>query len=535
MDGLTTLSTYIKAKTSVNDLKSTRTETYSSSKIEEMISDLQTQLNLVSNKDGKIYGVKFETASSPTGTRTEDAVGLTSTISSTTATGSSDFDDVYCFQTVRVNGYVDADGEFHETAVEGEPAFQTDGSNGDVFGRFNCSYFRYLADTDEYQITDTYVANEGWVPFEIFIRPDKTLRRNAYIACYEGSYDDNGQVASISGREPIYNLSVLTQNTLMQKKKALYGTDNEIDGKQYCGMTVEEVGYLRTLFMIEFATKNSQSIMNGYTNNFIQVLVKYATTDSYNVYIAENTTDETDFLLGQSISISSSGLTAAPDRGLDSAHATVNRKVITGKTTETIDDITYLVLTIDNDGVPFSTTTDMYVSTMPCRTGLTDVIPGHTGYALSNGGHGPMKYRNIENFYGNLWTTISDLQIRAYVPYVQNDCTVQTSTTINNATDWVALTDYTVAETTAQYVKTLGYDENHPNVNLPTEVGGSTTTYWCDYYWIAGGNQEVFFGGTFGLGASCGFACWLCSVGLSYSSWSRGCRISANGQHGFIN
>ena len=108
---------------------------------------------------GKIYGVKFPLASyssAPAGERTEAAVGLTAAASTDETAAANDFDLEPCFMFTRVNGHLTSDGEFVETAIEGDPAFSVDGSNGDVYVRWSTRFFRYIiTDThEEIQITD---------------------------------------------------------------------------------------------------------------------------------------------------------------------------------------------------------------------------------------------------------------------------------------------------------------------------------------------------------------------------------------------
>ena len=43
--------------------------------------------------------------------------------------------------------------------------------------------------------------------------------------------------------------------------------------------------------------------------------------------------------------------------------------------------------------------------------------------------------------------------------------------------------------TSSNWITKLGYDANHPTINYPSAVGGSQTTYYCDYMWYASGNR----------------------------------------------
>ena len=494
------------------------------------ISAISKKLEDMLARDGKIYGVRFPVASyssSPLGERIGAAVGLTADVSTDAYAAINDFDNVPCFKNVMANGYVGTDGEFVETAVEGDANFSRDGSNGDVYSRFPLSYFRYTTTEDgnyeEWQITDTFRENAGWCPFGIFIRPDGSLRPYAYIAAYEMGYNSEGVAASISGVIPAYNtytnmnngittagLSHNTQLTEIRKK-----------GSQYCGMTTKEVTFLQFLFCVEFATKNSQSIMAGCTNFNFQLHPTVAEMGVSRV-ITSNT-DAAKYPVGCTVSL---GLAngESKDRGYASIHSIVNRKKVTSK--EVYDDNNTAIY-IDNGGETFDTTVDMYLTTMPWNTGITDTVKGSSGSITSNtNSHYPMMYRGVENLYGNIYTIMSDVIISDYKAYVCYDCSKFTTTSASAGYEEVS---YNLA-TANGYVREFGFDANHPSVHLPITTGGGSTTYYCDYFYIsAGANHELLFGGNLSCGAVAGVFYWYGSLAVSFSTWSCGSRLSASG------
>ncbi len=497
------------------------------------VGDLAIRMNSIENdlpiqRNGKIYGVKFPLASysgSPEGERTEAAVGLTAAVSTDTEAAANDFDNEPCFMFTRVNGYLTEDNDFIETAVEGEPLFSADGSNGDVYVRWSTRFFRYIyTEThEELQITDIYRPNEGWCPYGIFVKPDGRLSKYAYIAAYEMSYNSDGLAASISGAPVAHNtyanrnaatagLSHNTQLTEIRKK-----------GTQYCGMTSKEVAFLQDLFSVEFATRNSQSVMQGCTNFNYQKTLSAEETGVSRVIVSN--ANAAYYPVGCTVSVSASGLSSAPDRSGSNAHTTVNRKRVISQ--EAYDDDNTAIY-IDNGGTTFDTTTTMYISTMPWYTGMTDGVLGSSGSPVSNtSGYYPMKYRGVENLYGNVWTIISDMILSSYTPYICYDCT-KFSTSVTS--DYTAAS-YTVA-TTNGYVKEMGHDADNASVRLPITVGGSASTYYCDYYWVTSGVRECLFGGYLFNGAYAGVWYWSLYSALSASYWAIASRLSASGRSG---
>lgn len=483
-------------------------------------------------RDGKIYGCKYPIASysgSPTGERTGAAVGLTAAVSTDETAAVNDFDNEPCFMFTRVNGYLKVDGEFVETAIEGEPAFKTDGTNGDVYVRWSTRFFRYIyTDThEEIQITDLYRPNEGWCPYGIFIKPDGRLRRYAYIAAYEMSYNADGLAASISGASTAHNtyanrnaaeagLSYNTQLTEIRKK-----------GAQYCGMTTKEIAFLQDMFFVEFGTRNSQSIMRGATSFNSQKTLSVAETGVSRVIVSN--ANATYYPVGCTVSVSKSGMSNTPDRNNAVCHTTVNRKVVLSK--EAYDDDN-TIINLDTGGATFDTTTSMYISTMPWQTGMTDAVKGTSGsYKNNTNGYYPMKYRGVENLYGNVWTIISDVMISNYKAYICYDCT-KFKTSVSADYSEVG---YTLAKN-SDWVKEMGHDTNNPSVRLPVTVGGSASAYYCDGYWISGGttNHELIFGGDIDDIYSAGVCYWFCSYSLGASSWFIGSRLSVSGRSGIL-
>ena len=98
-----------------------------------------------------------------------------------------------------------------------------------------------------------------------------------------------------------------------------------------------------------------------------------------------------------------------------------------------------------------------------------------------------MSYRGIENFFGNCWNWVDGFNLINYVPYVSN-----------NDTHFVddATTNYTNLEVSTP--TTGGYITNIHNIEtgfIPSSVGGSSTTYLTDTFYVASGNRVAIFGG----------------------------------------
>ena len=128
-----------------------------------------------------------------------------------------------------------------------------------------------------------------------------------------------------------------------------------------------------------------------------------------------------------------------------------------------------------------------------------------------------MSYRGIENFFGNCWNWVDGFNINSSVAYV-NNTTSQFSD--DTATNYINIG--TIANAT-------GYPNSILNINnaiLPATVGGSSSTYFTDYLWIATGWRVASFGGNAAYGASAGAFYWVCDNDSSDRDRRLGARLA---------
>lgn len=161
-----------------------------------------------------------------------------------------------------------------------------------------------------------------------------------------------------------------------------------------------------------------------------------------------------------------------------------------------------------------------YYPFVPC--GYTDELgnaSGEVAYTmLKEDGttHGTVKvprYRGIENPFGHIWQWTDGINIRIS-PTEENGgdglskvfiCTDPAKFKDNGYDDYAHVGNTARRES---YVKEVIFGEG--GEIMPSVVGGSSSTYFCDYFYTgipaAGGLRGVLFGGFAGGGASAGFA-----------------------------
>jgi hypothetical protein len=172
-----------------------------------------------------VLGVSWTNDSSTTMTRTDDAVGMTYTINSD-GTIQSDFDNVF---------------PFNETEI-------VEDSYGNKFVRFPEMYFRISKDSNGYlsgvAVSSVQGTEDNWYKSDSFD-----------YACYGASLNDS-KLCSVSGVE---RLSAQTRNTFRS-----YASNNNETGYVYHQLDLKHKTILMFLWWIEWATKNSASIMTGH-------------------------------------------------------------------------------------------------------------------------------------------------------------------------------------------------------------------------------------------------------------------------------
>ena len=478
-------------KIGINDSKAGAGTTYSSNKIESMLKVLNT------NRP-KEWGVRFplySVGSNPKGERLGDAVGLVANVGTDSATAYNDFDYLMPWKSRRVNGHWDGK-DFIITAVEGEPNFAVDGSNGSVYAERHLFYYKYVFTDTYYEIWISDQHLDGYEIPERFINIDKSIMQTYYYPCYRISRDSSGNPVSVSGKDIMLSLSYSGYKTLARK----LGTNFHIE-------TTKDRQINELLFYVEFATRNSQDIMYGAANMRYNAddLATVATTNG-NKFICSNSVAG-NYVVGQTIVIGST------KNGSEIAN---NRRITAIETHDASNKA------IVFDGAAVNVAVGNFISSRCWFSGGTDKVLTPSGSSVSNSsGRYQMRYRYVEDLWGNQWAIIADVLIQDHQAYVCKDPTKFADSTTSD----YEKVGYVNADTDG-WTKELGWDKAHPYVRLPFVVGGSNTTYFCDYYWQNGGLRVAYVGGDLSVGTFDGLVCWNCNSGVGYAWFNIGARLS---------
>ena len=433
------------------------------------------KLLLFGNNSAKIYGVSWNKGSSPTLTRTNNSIGMVANAGVGSTPVRNDFDSAEIYKDIT----------------------QVTDALGNVFMRIPKFYIKKTDGT-------------GFKTWQI----SKTMFAGAYLpACFwdfttgtELAYIDIGKYnASLSGANKLESLP--NKYPLINKTIVNFRTYAQANGSPYQQLDIHTVDVLQTLFIIEFATLNSQSVFAGYTGG------EYVATDTATVaetavnrVIVTNAVAAT-FVVGQAISVGTSlgGI-----------------QVFYGRTITSITVYDGSNKALNFDGAAVNIAVGNIVWSSGWVSGFSDSITAKSGSPVSNSdSKHPAMYRGIENPFGSVWQFVDGLNITDRQAWV---CANAANYASNVFTSPYVQLGYVDGNTNGYPIE-MGWDAVNPYVALPITVGGNTTTYYSDYYYQDVGQRIAIFGGTWNNGTIAGLFYWNLTSASSSTNINTGGRL----------
>ena len=124
------------------------------------------------------------------------------------------------------------------------------------------------------------------------------------------------------------------------------------------------------------------------------------------------------------------------------------------------------------------------------------------------------RWRGFDNPFGDIWTNLEGIVIKRNA--ANEDSNVYTTIDPEEFTDEIGSKSVAGIEVAKDgYIK--AFDLGRTGEIIPSEVGGSTTTYMCDYHWCNSGNtalRTLLVGGRANDGASSGLGSFYSSDGV---------------------
>ena len=465
---------------------------------------------LDARRDGQSYGVSIPKSSATTCTKIASNAGIANPVPGTIGTASVDpYVGRGPFRYYEVNGYVDADGTPHVTGIMGDGRFRRDGSNGDVWIMTPVLWWRQNAsgeETVERYISDTRLSGMSAQPHAYL--PDGSLRPYMLYAKYAGVLGSDGYMHSYSGFAPMTR-NVSHNSLITQCRTASTG---------YSGKSVADDWYVKTMFLMKYATKDSQSVFAGCTSYNLNYAVTVAETGATRVIILK--ANAANLIVGSSVSLGT---------------ADHNNSVFGhGRILSVTDyDENNSAVNIDTT-TSFDTTTSLKLSTEPWRTGTCDMVDGDGSPTSNTSGKEPFVMQGIEMMIG-CYEILGDVIVsndgtNGWIPYVNHDSRNEATSVTENYTS----TGRALPTTDADGAKYPLYTQVSEGLDFGSDTGGSTSTGICDQHYTqklaTTGTREWLGLGNLSGGAYAGLWCVSGNVALSSTNWGFGSRLSGTGR-----
>jgi hypothetical protein len=409
-------------------------------------------------EENKIYGVYWDKGESPTLTRTNNAVGLAAAVGIDDQFVQNDFDSAQIYR--EIGEVKDALGNVFIRI----PKFYIKKTDGIGYKTWQVSKVQY---------TGYYLP---WCFWDF-----ANNRELPYIDV--GKYKASLSADKLESKPDVFPLR--KRNIVQFRDYA------QANGPGYQQLDIHVVDVLRTLFFVEFATLNSQAIMQGYTAGQYSAAhtATVAESNAKRIIVANATADL--YAVGQPISIGTSlgGDQIATDR------------IITG-----IDvyDASNKAIVFDGSAVNIAVGDIVYNSVW--QNGFSSAIAASSGSIVANDGKYPCVYRGIESPFGDIWQFVDGVNINERQAWVCKDATQYTSNVFASPYEQLGYINHDANG----YIQSMGFDAERPFAELPTAITDSTTPtqYYCDYYYHATGQKIARFGGFWNYGADAGLSYW---------------------------
>ena len=354
------------------------------------------------------YGVRWQIANPhDLGERCLDAAGLDARFGIGERDGRSDFDSIYPWSEIR-RCNVRQEGGQTTVVYDDDPAFRTDGTQGDVFVRIpRFCVEKYQEEGYEYRV----ISSEGEHLHPAFIENGQELDA-VYVGAFEGYVDTSGRLRSVAGVIPTSNITA--QEFLDAARR---------HGTGYTLYDMRTVDMLFSLIAVEYGCRNTGVVFGHGIANYRQPIEQEWDTDR-RYYSRKEERAANTITCGLQpeplISVGSCVCVCEGDqRNILTFARCTDIRVEDGTTTYTFD------------GPPVDVTTDCFIGSCGQSTNWTETCsaPFHGASGRADmiertflpEERNPMRYRWMENIVGNLWHFLPDVTFKDCRMYVCSD------------------------------------------------------------------------------------------------------------------
>lgn len=472
--------------TEVTNARESKTKGKTFNDVDARLEEIEDDINNISKTRGHIYGIrrKISNNTSSNWERVEDSIGLVANATKNGGEVANDFDNLSPWKDI-VSFNLDLETG-KKKAYFGDADFKFDGSNGDVYTHIPTFWLKIYEENDYMYILIADYERSGFIKIKEFD-----------IQRYLTGIGEDGKLHSYSGLAGADFKNINQYRTLVKNL-----------GDDYCLMDWRYFA-IQCLYLVEYATYNSQSALgNGMAsmrhNNGDVALLAETNTNRFVV----NTGAGNQFIVGQQVRIGA----------YDNFPSVI--RTITAINNYEDSNITGKEIVLDGDPIAnISLTT--YIWTCVQNSGGCDSLGMKSGCLVNDGKHNVI-YRGIESIIGNIFSFVDGINIKDCVAYVCYNPKEYVSDKFESPYEKIGY----INSKQEGYCKALGFDINHPLIQLPTEIGANSTSGTTDYYWCtATGNRVARVGGFSSVGAVDGLWSWSLNTTSSFSAWTCGARV----------
>lgn len=472
--------------TEVTNARESKTKGKTFNDVDARLEEIEDDISNISKTRGHIYGIrrKISNNTSSNWERVEDSIGLVANATKNGGKVTNDFDNLSPWKDI-ISFNLDLETG-KKKAYFGDADFKFDGSNGDVYTHIPTFWLKIYEENDYMYILIADYERSGFIKIKEFD-----------IQRYLTGIGEDGKLHSYSGLAGADFKNINQYRTLVKNL-----------GDDYCLMDWRYFA-IQCLYLVEYATYNSQSALgNGmasmrHNNGDVALL---AETNTHRFVV--NTGAGNQFIVGQQVKIGA----------YDNVSSVI--RTITAINNYEDSNITGKEIVLDGDPIEnISLTT--YIWTCVQNSGGCDSLGMKSGCLVNDGKHNVI-YRGIESIIGNIFSFVDGINIKDCVAYVCYNPKEYVSDKFESPYEKIGY----INSKQEGYCKALGFDINHPLIQLPTEIGANSTSGTTDYYWCtATGNRGARVGGLSHLGASGGLWFWVLNTTSSTSNWNCGARV----------
>lgn len=468
---------------------------------------------LAKMRDGKNYGVSVPKGSATACTKTGANAGIANPKPGIIGRAAIDpYVNHGAFTFFEVNGGVDADGTPYVTAIDGDGRFsRTD----DTWIMTPVLYTLETETDDAVNITVSDTRQPGMKRQPAALLPNGAQRPYMLYAKYALSVDTEGKPRSVSGAQ--VKRFVSHDNGVSLMKTATTGDSFK---------TAADDWYVKVMFLLKYATKNSQSVFAGCTVYDVQISPTVAESNTTRVVVAKEKADQ--ILIGSSMILGTHTGTSN-DRGNGYNYDVFDAATVIKK----VDVDTSNTAIYFDVAKPFTTATTYLLSTVPWRAGACDAVEGDGSPTSCTDSKQPFVIQGIELGLG-MYEVLGNVLIKytgtGTVVYVNPDTKNEKAGSSPGSALSAGAFPGQAAEgwNYALYCKTVN------GLMIQQGTGASTSVGICDgNYKVADttvGWREWLSLGILGYRGSAGLWCVSGSNGTGGAGWYFGSRRSANGR-----